>query len=161
MELLSWTKNSNTDCTAARTHRHKALLLSMWLGVLFLLRLNTTLTGLWASIGVTCSYSSHPFLCTLEYTNWYNYAHTRNSSVDNYSSALYFSAMVHLPVNESLVHQCMLHVDPLVWLLHAFLGHWSYEKKVHHELCMLRILYLLLHTLRLTLTCNFILLNIF
>ena len=28
------------------------------------------LTGLWASIGVTCSYSSYPFLCTLDTTDY-------------------------------------------------------------------------------------------
>ena len=52
------TKNSNMYCALLR--RHKALLLSMWPGVLFWVSL-IILTGVWASIGVT----QPPFLCTL------------------------------------------------------------------------------------------------
>ena len=38
----------------------------MWPGVLFLVWFNIILPGLWASIGVSLSYSSRPFLCALE-----------------------------------------------------------------------------------------------
>ena len=42
-------------------HWHKPLLLSMCGCSIF----STVLTGLWASIGITRSYSSRPFLCAL------------------------------------------------------------------------------------------------
>ena len=50
-------------------HRHKPLLLSMWPGVLLLVQFNNNLSGLRASSGVTHSYSSHPFLCALDWGN--------------------------------------------------------------------------------------------
>ena len=52
-------------CTAA--HRHKPLLLTTWPGVLQYG--SAILTRLWASIGVTCSYSSRPFNALLTTTN--------------------------------------------------------------------------------------------
>ena len=63
-ELNASTKNSNTYSAAA--HRHEPPLLSTWPSVLFLVRFNNS-DWIWASIGVTCSYSrwSHPFLCVL------------------------------------------------------------------------------------------------
>ena len=45
------------------------LLLSTWVGSLFLVRFNN-FDGLWASIGVVRSYSSHPFLCALASMQW-------------------------------------------------------------------------------------------
>ena len=66
-------------------YRCKPLLLSTWLGVLFLVQFNN-LPRLQASIQVTCSYSSHLFLCTLGYkqelmsaakrfiSSWYKYS---------------------------------------------------------------------------------------
>ena len=56
-------------CTEQLRVRHKPLLLSMSPAVLFLI----FLTGLCASIWVTRSYSSRPFLCTLElgYASWW------------------------------------------------------------------------------------------
>ena len=58
LKFTASTKNSNMYCALLR--RHKALLLSMWPGVLFWVSL-IILTGVWASIGVT----QPPFLCTL------------------------------------------------------------------------------------------------
>ena len=61
LKLTTSTKNSNTY---ALLYTHKRLLLSMWLGVLFLVQLtNFALTM--GSIGVTRSDSSCLFLCVL------------------------------------------------------------------------------------------------
>ena len=66
-ELNASTKNSNTYSAAA--HRHEPPLLSTWPSVLFLVRFNNS-DWIWASIGVTCSYSrwSHPFYVFLLHT---------------------------------------------------------------------------------------------
>ena len=48
----------------AAAHRHKPLLLSMY-WVFYFWYSSIILTGLWASIGVTRSYSNHLFLCAL------------------------------------------------------------------------------------------------
>ena len=56
---------------------HKPLLLSMCWVFYF----SIILIGLWASIGVTCSYSSRPFLCALAYNTNCPYIVTGGTTV--------------------------------------------------------------------------------
>ena len=64
LKFTASAKNSNLYRAAA--HRHKRLLLftKQVTGILCLVQFNE----LWASIGVSRSFSSHPFLCALENT---------------------------------------------------------------------------------------------
>ena len=64
--------------------KQKALLLSTWPGVLF----SIILTRLWASIGVTRSYSSRPFLCALVYH------YTRDSKDLETSCSIWFTSVL-------------------------------------------------------------------
>ena len=76
-------------CTAVR--RHKLLLLSMC-RVFYFQYSSIILTGLWASNGVTRSYSSHFFLCALDkvhvhvqnYVRYKNFRYTWQAARTNF-----------------------------------------------------------------------------
>ena len=86
----------------------------MWPGVLF----SVILTGLLASIGVTHSYSSHPFLCMLHYETAWATKSNAQFNLRYYNITLLFPIHTQLPGTPS--HQastptCPSFSLPLSW----------------------------------------------
>ena len=73
---------------------HKLLLLSTCLGVIFLIQFNN---GLWASIGVTHSCLSRPFLCALALVMSYGLLSIMGR-IPLMGKCNYVNTMYHMPV---------------------------------------------------------------